>query len=212
MKTIAFISQSGNVAKSTLATATTLEAVKSGLQAGLADLDHEHRSSIEWMTDREESGIEPLIKVYPVETAQESLECFEDERLGIIDAPSRATEGTLKVALGSDLVIQPTTPSKKDLNLAIKTFFQLYQAGVPLDKMVMVLTRVGTSAQFKKAYDYLQRVDFNGEKMRVLSSCIYEKPAYKEAVDTGLAITETPYPSLNDSAKSVIHQYLNFLI
>jgi hypothetical protein len=45
-----------------------------------------------------------------------------------------------------------------------------------------------------------------------LPASISEKVGYRTAISDGLAITETPYPSLNESAKAVVHQILTLLI
>ncbi len=212
MNKIAFVSQSGNVMKSTLASAMALEAVQNDLSVAIADLDTEHRTITSWIDQRKEYGISPIFKVYSVNSASEALSCFDDERLCIIDAPSRATTATVKIALGSDLIIQPTPPSKKDLDLALNTFFQLYNDGVPVKKMLFVITRVGSMAELQRAIDYIQSVQIEEKTIRVLSSAIWEKVAYRAAINDGLSITETPYPTLNDNAKAVIHQILTLLI
>ena len=109
MNLIAFVSQSGNVMKSTLATAMALEAVHNDLKVKLADLDNEHRTIEEWIAQRAEYGIEPMFDYFTPNSADEALKGFSDENLCIIDAPSRATEATLKIAAKADLVVQPVT-------------------------------------------------------------------------------------------------------
>lgn len=109
MNLIAFVSQSGNVMKSTLATAMGLEAVHNGINVAVADLDTEHRTIDGWITQRKEYGIEPVFPHFTSNHADEALSGFNDQTLGIIDAPSRATEATVKIAKQADLVIQPVT-------------------------------------------------------------------------------------------------------
>jgi len=109
MNLIAFVSQSGNVMKSTLATAMALEAVHNDLKVKVADLDNEHRTIEEWALQRAEYGIEPGFDYFLPNSADEALKGFNNENLCIIDAPSRATEATLKVASKADLVVQPVT-------------------------------------------------------------------------------------------------------
>jgi cellulose biosynthesis protein BcsQ len=109
MNLIAFVSQSGNVMKSTLATAMALEAVHNGLSVKVADLDNEHRTVEEWIEQRRQFGIEPVFDYFAPNSADEALNGFNEENLCIIDAPSRATEATLKIAEKADLVVQPVT-------------------------------------------------------------------------------------------------------
>ena len=212
MNLIAFVSQRGNVMKSTLATAMALEAVHNDLKVKLADLDNEHRTIEEWIAQRAEYGIEPMFDYFTPNSADEALKGFSDENLCIIDAPSRATEATLKIAAKADLVVQPVTAWAKDLKLAIKLFYQLIQNGILPDKLVFVLVRIGWTAELKRAKAYLNKVEVGGKKIKVVSSTIAEQVGYRTAISDGLAITETPYPSLNESAKAVIHQILTLLI
>lgn len=95
--------------KSTLATAMALEAVHNGLSVKVADLDNEHRTVEEWIEQRRQFGIEPVFDYFTPNSADEALNGFSDENLCIIDAPSRATEATLKIAEKADLVVQPVT-------------------------------------------------------------------------------------------------------
>jgi cellulose biosynthesis protein BcsQ len=109
MNLIAFVSQSGNVMKSTLVTAMALEAVHNDLKVKVADLDNEHCTIVEWVSQRLEYGIEPVFDYFSPNSAGEVLKGFSDESLCIIDAPSRATEATLKIASKANLVVQPVT-------------------------------------------------------------------------------------------------------
>lgn len=212
MNKLAFISQSGNVMKSTLAAATALEAIKNDINVAVADLDVEHRTITSWVKQREEYDISPIFKVYPVNSAIEAINCFNNEQLCIIDAPSRATSATVEIASVSNLIIQPVPPSKKDLDLAINTFAQLSQKGIQLKKMVFIITRVGSNSELQKATNYLNLAQIEGQSIKVLDSPIWEKVGYRSAVNDGLAITETAFPTLNEGAKSVIHQMLTLLI
>jgi chromosome partitioning protein len=198
--------------KSTLATVTALEATKNDIDVAVADLDVENRTITSWMNQRKEYGIKPLFKVYTVNSAREALNCFQNEQLSIIDAPSRATSATIEIALNSDLIIQPTTPGKKDMDLGIETFVQLIKKGVPIEKLLFIITRIGSDSEYQKAIQYLNYMKINDKNIKILSSAIWEKVSYRSAINDGLAITETPYPTLNDGAKAVIYQILTLLI
>jgi len=212
MSKIAFVSQSGNVMKSTLATVTALEAIKNNIDVAVADLDVENRTITSWMKQREEYEINPRFKIYTVNNAREALNCFQNEQLCIIDAPSRATSATIEIALNCDLIIQPTTPGKKDMDLAIETFAQLIKKGVPMEKLSFVITRIGSESELQKAIQYLNFFKINDKNIRILSSAVWEKVSYRTTINDGLAITETPYSTLNDSAKAVVYQILTLLI
>lgn len=210
MPLISFISQTGNIGKSVLATALAVESINNKLPVAIADLDHEHRTSLEIQQDRTSSGIEPIFKVYTPETAKEALTCFKNEdKLQIIDCPSRASKATIEVSKKSDLIVQPTTCSKKDMDRCIETFYTLSANNIPVDKMLIVINRVGTEAEYRRALDYLNQVEIEGQKIPIVSTCIYEKQNYRNALNDGFSIIETASQSLNEVAKSVVHQILS---
>ena len=212
MNKIAFISQSGNVMKSSLASAMAVECVMNGLDVAVADLDKEHRTISQWLTTRIENGIDPTFQIYSVDSAKDALNCFSDESLAIIDAPSRATSATALIAKNVDLVVLPTPPSKKDIDLSLGTLYQLINDGVPMNRLVLVLTRVGTAAELNQAIDYIGMANFGDTSPHVLSSAIWERVGYRGAINDSYSITETSFQTLNDSAKAVIHQLLSKLL
>lgn len=69
-KRIVFVSQSGNVMKSTLAAAMAVEATINDLDCAIADLDIEHRTSLQLSEQRSSLGITPTLKVYDVSSAK----------------------------------------------------------------------------------------------------------------------------------------------
>jgi cellulose biosynthesis protein BcsQ len=210
MPLISFISQTGNIGKSVLATALAVESVNNGLPVAIADLDHEHLTSHEILQDRKNAGIEPIFTVYTPETAKEALSCFkEGDKLKIIDCPSRASKATIEVSKKSDLVVQPTTCSKKDMDRCIETFYTLSEHNISVEKMLIVINRVGTEAEYRRALGYLKQVQIEGKTIPIVSTCIYEKQNYRNALNDGFSIIETASPSLNEVARSVIHQILS---
>lgn len=212
MNIIAFVSQSGNVSKSSLASAMGVECVNNGLDVAIADLDPEHRTVTRWAATRLENEIQPIVKVYSVNSAVDALNSFDGENLGIIDAPSRATSATTLIAQNVDLVVLPTPPSKKDIDLSLSTLIQLVNDGVPIDRFVVVFTRVGSIAELNQATEYLKMADFGEASVHVLTSAIWERVGYRAAINDSYSITETSFQTLNDGAKAVIHQLLSKLL
>ena len=212
MKKIAFISQSGNVMKSSLACAMAVECTNNELDVAVADLDREHRTVAQWHSTRKELGIDPVFTVHSVNSAVDALNCFKNESLAIIDAPSRATSATTLIAQNVDLVILPTPPSKKDIDLSLSTLYQLINDNVPIGRLVLVFTRVGSAAELKQATDYINMADFGEAKIKIISTAIWERVGYRGAINDSYAITETPFTTLNDGAKAVVHQLLSILL
>lgn len=205
---IAFISQSGNVMKTSLAFGLSISCLQNGLSVEACDLDIEHRTLAQFGHNRQGNGLEPPLMVYTAKTAKEAIEHRSDKDLFIIDCPSRASKATLEIARHVDLVIQPSTTGRKDLDLAIKTFYQLAKAGIPQKKLIFALTRVSTQTRIRDAQDYIANAKFNGEPFGLLPSCIYERVGYELAMNDSLSIIETAYPTLNAAAKAVINDIL----
>jgi len=212
MNKIAFISQSGNVMKSSLSSAMAVECANNGLDVAIADLDKEHRTVTQWLKMRIENEIQPTFSVHSVDSATDALNSFNNENLAIIDAPSRATSATTLLAKNVDLIALPTPPSKKDIDLSLNTIYQLINDGVSIDRLVLVFTRVGSAAEFSQAKEYVAMADFGEFKLQVLSSAIWERVGYRGAINDSYSIAETPFQTLNDSAKAVIHQLLSKLL
>ena len=156
MKRITFISQSGNVMKSSLAQALAIEATRNQWSVVLCDTDLEHQTSAQWMSLREQRGIEPCCPVLLPKSTKQAAQIRGNHDLLTYDAPSRATQATPTIAKTADLIIQPVpTGSTKDADLALMTFHQLLAAGIPAAKMKFILTRAGTQTEVQKTRNYL---------------------------------------------------------
>jgi len=86
-----------------------------------------------------------------------------------------------------------------DLEPAILLFHELFKAGIPKLKLNFALSRIGTESEYEACKEYLSQTGYG-----VLSGCLYEKPAYRQAQNLGLSITETSYQSLNKKADELI--------
>ena len=204
--TIGFISQKGGVGKSTLTRAFACAASGSGLSVRIADLDTQQGTSTSWYRRRLNNDLEPIGSVELYKTASKALNAQGDYDLLILDGPARTSSATLEIAKASDLVVQPASASIDDLEPAVLVFHELVRNGIPKDKLVMALCRVGTESEEAEARAYIEQAGYSA-----LDSCLRERPAYRQAQDRGLAVTETPYPSLNDRAQAMIKSLLGKL-
>lgn len=209
---IAFISQSGNVMKTSLAYAMAIESVVNGLSFCACDLDIEHRNLSELRQKRDALGLSLTFNLKQANNAREALQKADNENLYLIDCPSRATAATKEVCLGVDVCIQPTTTSKKDMDLAIKTFYQLVADGVPIEKLVFVITRALTEPKARAAREYLSQASIMvGDEKKyftILPTVIYEKASYDTAMNDGFSIIETSFDSLNIASRAVLNEIL----
>ena len=201
---IAFVSQKGGVGKSTLARALAREAAYGGLQVKIADLDTQQGTSVDWHRTRLHTGLQPAVAVEAFAIATQALKIAGHYDVLIIDGPARTSSGTLDIAKVADLVVQPTGASVDDLKPAVREFHALIQAGIPKDKLVFALNRIGTTTEEMEARAYLVEAGY-----AVLDGCLPERPAYRKAQNIGRAVTETSFRNLNNTADALIHALID---
>lgn len=206
-KIISFVSQKGGVSKSTLARGIAREGAESGLTVKVADLDVQQGTFAEWHRLRLSNGYPSVGSVEVFGSVKDALKQAKDYDLFIFDGGARASGGTLEVAKVSDLIVLPSSASRDDLVPAIKLAFDLQKKGVESKKIAFALSKVTTEAEIEEARDYIQGAGFH-----VLKGCLYEKPAYRQAQNQGLTITETKYKSLNTKADELLISITHLLL
>jgi chromosome partitioning protein len=85
-----------------------------------------------------------------------------------------------------------------------KVFNALVKEGVTRSKLVFSLSRVGTEAEEVDARSYISQAGYE-----TLEGCLFEKPAYRKAMNSGLAVTETRYKGLNQRADELIQALID---
>ncbi len=206
-KIIAFVSQKGGVSKSTLARGISREAQQSKLDVKVADLDTQQGTFAEWHRIRLDNGYDSIGSVEVFSKVKDALKQADNYDLLIIDGAARASSATLEIAKIADLVILPTCASKDDLTPAIRLAHELQKNGIPTKNIALALTRVTTQAEIEDARDYIK-----GSGFQVLEGALLEKPAYRQAQNEGLTITETRYKSLNAKADELLTSIINLLL
>lgn len=201
---VAFISQKGGVGKSTLARALAREAAGGGLSVKIADLDTQQGTSVDWHRQRLDSEIEPSVAVEAFKSARQALAVADGYDLLIVVGPARTSSATLEIARVADLVVQPTGASADDLRPAIREFHALVQAGIPARKLVFALNRIGTDSEEADTHSYIAEAGY-----AALPGCLPERPAYRQAQNLGLAVTETRFPKLNERANALIQALID---
>ncbi|RMO82523.1 hypothetical protein ALQ33_200027 [Pseudomonas syringae pv. philadelphi] len=201
---VAFVSQKGGVGKSTLARALAREAAYGGLRVKVADLDTQQGTVVDWHRLRLSQGIEPIVSVEAFGTAAQALEAATGYDLLIIDGPARTSQATLDIARAADLIVQPSGASRDDLIPAVREFHALTKAGIPPGRLAFALNRIGTPAEEVAARGFLEEAGYS-----VLAGSLRDRPAYRQAQNTGHSITETRYAGLNDQADTLIQSLID---
>lgn len=201
---VAFVSQKGGVGKSTLARALAREATASGLAVKVADLDPDQATIVDWHKVRTQRGIEPPISVELFRTPAQAMAVGAQYDLLVIDGPAKASLSTTDIARRADLVVQPTGPARDDLNPAIRVFHGLAKEGVPLGRLVFALNHIGTDSEADAARAYIEEAGYVA-----LPGFLPERPAYRQAQNEGLAVTETRFTSLKGRADALIQALID---
>jgi len=196
---VAMVSQKGGVGKSTLARLLAREFAAQGWNVKIGDLDISQGTSFQWRTRRLQTKIEPDVPVEQFGSVDKALALADQYDMLILDGAPHSTSATRAIAQASHLTVIPTGLSLDDLPPAVVLAHDLVKQGVPHDKIVFALCRVGDSAvEIEEARAYLGEARYD-----ILPGSLPEKTAYRRATDEGRALTETRYDSLNHRAEEL---------
>lgn len=201
---VSFIAQKGGVGKSTLARALAREASAGGWSVKVADLDTQQGTVADWHRVRQDNGHDAIGSVEVIGKVATALKDADNYDLLVMDAAARASAVTADLAKHSNLAVIPTCASRDDLMPAIRLANELVKADIPKNKIVLALTRVGTEAEIREAREFIEEAGYTA-----LDGCLYEKTAYRQAQNEGLAVTETSYKSLNEKAETLMQSLLD---
>ncbi len=204
MAVIAFASQKGGVGKSTLCRALAVEAIRAGLKTIVSDLDAAQGTVHEWAKDRAKLGLEPPVTVRLCRTATEALDGAGEVDLLLVDGPAKADVETLALARVADLIVQPCGGGLDDLRPAIRTFNGLIDRGVPRDRLLMALVRVGSEAEASNARDYLEVAGY-----ACANGWLPERLTYRTLHNAGQSITEAKIPGLRSAAEMLVQSIID---
>lgn len=214
---IAFVSQGGNVMKTTLATAMAALIIKENETCTIIDLDEEHLTATKMAETRENYGITayddfPSLSVKPVNSVSEALNYDDDEFIVILDLPSRAPTAIVEVAKNVDILVIPTMSSAKDIELNVQTINSLVlEHGIAPEKVFFVITRATTEVEFRNTIAKFNDSNESGEnyKFYISPNPIYEKRGYRRALEDGYCVNETEYDTLNVAINNVIQDIID---
>jgi chromosome partitioning protein len=196
---VGIVSQKGGVGKSTMARLLAREFAAQDWRVKIADLDASQGTSFLWRARRLESQLEPDISVEQFGRVDQALKIANDYDLLICDGAPHSTMATRSIAQASDLIVIPTGLAVDDLQPSVMLAHELAKAGIPRQKLVFALCRVGNSpSEIEDARSYLGEAGYT-----VLPGALPEQVAYRRASDEGRALTETRFASLNERAEEL---------
>lgn len=217
---IAFVSQTGNVMKTTLAAATAIELIKNDVATVALDLDREHRllgSLTTWAKDRalyhpQRDQLEVLAPNSAEEAAALIQANASDPDVYLLDCPSRAGQATAQIAAAVDLVVFPIVPGKKDLHLSLHTIHGMIALGVDPARIAVVLTRCQTDFEIDDMGSWLQHNSPHAPRLTFITPALEEKVAYRNAIARGLTITEVAPVRLRSAAAAAVGHIAHSII
>jgi len=201
---VALVSQKGGVGKSALARTLARDAAAAGLVVKLADLDVQQGTCLDWSRDRNAAGVEPSVSVESFRSAAAALAIRDKVDLLILDGPARTSQATLEIARVADVVVQPSGPSADDLRPVVRTWRELVTAGIATKRLAVALNCVGSDAEEADARAFLERAE-----IEPLKQALPERVAFRQALNSGRAMTETRYPALNSMASSLVQDIIS---
>jgi chromosome partitioning protein len=200
---VSLVSQKGGVGKSTLGRALAVALKTGGMEVLLADLDPQQSTSLEWAKLREAAGLKPIIPVRLLRTADDAIIAGQRADVLVVDSPARASAGTLELATQSDLVVQPSGCGLDDLRPAVLLFHELLAAGISRERLVVALSRTAGAAEEGAARRYLQKATYEA-----LSTSLEERLVYRETMNRGGSVLETPDKRLNERAQAIVDEII----
>lgn len=146
-----------------------------------------------------------MIAVERFGAVEEALKVAEHVDLLILDGPPHSTAGTLRIAQAADLVLLPTGLSLDDMQPSVLLAHELVKKRIQKAKIAFALCRVGDSyLELVEAQTYIADAGYH-----VLGGYIPEKIAFRRASDTGRALTETQFPTLNRRSDKLVQSIID---
>lgn len=204
---VAFASQKGGVAKSTLSQALAVGLLDAGMRVKIADYDFRQHTSTDWATDRLSDPKRPVVPVQTYRTLADVLKEAALYDVMIIDAPGHSGEHMLTLARAAHLLVQPTGGSLADLRPAIREFNELVKEGVPKGKLALILSRIRKETEEEAAKLYIQDAGYT-----LIDGALRDKLAYAMAMDKGAAVTEVKGKKMQEEAKTAVNALVDAII
>lgn len=195
---VGMVSQKGGAGKSTLAQLFARELAQNGFSVKIADLDTQQTSSAEWAADRADNDISPSVRCETFADVKQAIAEAGQFDAYILDGKPNASRQTFEIARASDLVVVAVRQSKRDLRPAVKLANDLADNhGVDPAKIVFAMNQTTDSeSDVLAAREWLKNSDYE-----VLDGWVALSTGYSTAMDTGKAITETSFRTLNKKAQ-----------
>jgi chromosome partitioning protein len=203
MLIIACLSQKGGVGKSTLSRLIARTYAQAGWRVKIADFNAKQKTSVDWAAIRLAENLQPEIAAETFSSVKSALN--QDYDLMVFDGKPDADAITLDIAKEAALIVIPTSTSADDLVPQVKFAHELRSRGVNLRRLLFVLNKTGDSKKaIADAREYLTLAGYD-----VVEGDLSAKTGYEMAQNTGRALSESDFSTLNDRADRVVQQIVD---
>lgn len=202
MLSIACISQKGGVGKSTLSRLIARTYAVAGWKVKIADFNTKQKTSVDWAATRMSQQIEPPVNAAPYSSMRHALADANGVHLMVMDGKPDSDATTLEIAKAATLLAIPTGVTQDDLFPQIRFANELRSRGVALEKILFVINKTTGSEIWIEG----TRAKLAENGYTAAQTDLPMKTAYIEAQNTGKAISESRYASLNDRAEALMQE------
>lgn len=203
-RVIGVVSQKGGVGKSTLCQLIAREAAAQGRQAKILDCDVTQGTSVGWVRERLERGLEPAVEGESARNVAKAVKANRDYDILVLDGAPGRPKRIAALVPACDLIILPTGTSKADLTPTIALAQRIDQMSLAAEGPFFALCRVLTAAEAAAARAAIAAAGF-----ATLDGELIERPGYRQAQDDGRSVSETAFPSLNARARRLARAILD---
>ncbi|SER26663.1 chromosome partitioning protein [Faunimonas pinastri] len=194
---IACLSQKGGVGKSTLSRLIARTYAAAEWRVKIADFNPKQKTSVDWVALRLEQGVTPEIAAEAFNSVKTALK--QDYDLMVFDGRPDSEPTTLEIAKEADLIVLPSGVSLDDMKPQVLFAHELRARGIDAKKIMFVINKTADSqVAIADAHRYLSDAGY-----KVAKNDLPMKTGYQIAQNSGRAVSETGFPTLNERAEAL---------
>ena len=166
----------------------------------IADLDISQATSFHWMQRRHANATQPEIRVEGYQRLEKAANDAEHFDVMVLDGAPHATTETLRIARVANLGHHPDRHSTGRPGTTVRLAHEATKGWrrFETDGAGAETSTGDSEAETNEARAYIREAGY-----QVADGSLPERIAYRRASDLGNAVSETPFPSLNERARAL---------
>ena len=196
---VAFISNKGGVAKTSLSRLLASYYGKLGKRVKICVFDTVQNTSNDWEICRRAALIKPNIDIQRIDRVCQHLDSPSCYDIIIFDGQPYSNNLNVEIGSASDAVFVPSGLATDDLAPTVRLVHNLNMASIPFVRTSIVLTRIlNSKKEVDFARGYIEQTGY-----RILHNAYLEKTGYRQAHNRGLASDDASNPILRTLASNL---------